>query len=291
MKIWWRRHEEDGNLNERPRSGRPAVLNAEQEAEIIERVTDNPYLTAKSLGREYGVSPCTISSIFLRHGVKLEIGANEFYHTDETRINRIAFCQMLLEQWDDNKFESLIFSDEKTFSTDTVWQTKVTHRDTEAIDPENLLVEEKRGHISCNYWGAIGIEGPITPIVQIGKRFNTPTYIKVIETNVIPVMDRFKRDGNPRIFVHCNSICRHRDGSTAAKVMSFFSRQTFELMEWPTRSPDLNPIKNVWSKMTHSMPQIHPKNDENLHATVVERWKSIGENQRMICLFFYLHTT
>ncbi len=33
------------------------------------------------------------------------------------------------------------------------------------------------------------------------------------------------------------------------KVMDWFKEQNIEVMDWPGNSPDLNPIKNVWSYM------------------------------------------
>lgn len=277
-RFWWKRHEETGDLTERPRSGRPSVLSAEQETEIIERITENPFLTAVSFAREFGVDRGVISSLFRRHGLKCRIAATELRLTPEHRINRIAFCQILLEQWDDDKLESIVFSDEKTFSTDHFWQTKVYRQDNTRYEPENLVVKDKSGHITHNYWGAIGIEGPVTPIVRIQGKLTAAKYMRqIVRAQVIPMMDRFEANGDRRIFMQDNAP-QH----TAGDTMALFSRQQFELMEWPPKSPDLNPIENVWSRMVYGWPQIHPRNDENLHAAVVERWRSVGERQRKI---------
>lgn len=245
-RYWWKRHEETGDLNERPRTGRPRALNAEKEAEIIERITENPFLTAVSFAREFGVDPGVISSLFRRHGIKCRISANDLRLTDEHRINRIAFCEVMLEQWDDNRLQSIIFSDEKTFSTDPFWQTKCYRRDNTRYEPENLVVRDTSGRITHNYWGAIGIEGPVTPIVRVQGRLTAPRYMRLIRTYVVPMMNKFEDDGDPRIFMQDNAP-QHRAGAT----MGLFSRQRFELMQWPPKSPDLNPIENVWARMVY----------------------------------------
>lgn len=72
---------------------------------------------------------------------------------------------------------------------------------------------------------------------------------------------------------------------TANNVMNFFSNRNFELMEWPPKSPDLNPIENVWSLMENGWPAIHPRNAANLHAVVQERWQLVGQRQGN---YFYL---
>lgn len=275
-KFWWRRYEETGDLNERPRPGRPRILSPEEEQDIIERILENPFLTAVSFAREFGVDVSAISSLFRRHGLKCRIAATELRLTQEHRINRVAFCHVMLEQWDEDRLESIVFSDEKTFSTDPFWQKKCYREDNTRHDEEHLVTKDASGHITHNYWGAIGIEGPLTPIVRIEGRLTAPSYMRqIIRRHVIPMMNTFEENGMPRIFMQDNAP-QH----TAHETMALFSRQRFELMEWPPKSPDLNPIENVWARMVYDWPEVHPRNDENLHAAVVERWRSMGDRPR-----------
>lgn len=88
-------------------------------------------------------------------------------------------------------------------------------------------------------------------------------------------MNRFEDDGERRIFMQDNSPVH-----TSATVMALFSRQIFEVMPWPPKSPDLNPIENVWSKMEYGWPAIHPRTEDNLHEVVTQRWTALGDDQR-----------
>ena len=255
-------------------------MSEEDEEEIIGRITENPFLTAVGFAREYGVSAPVISSLFRRNGIKCRIAATKLRLTPEHRINRIAFCEVMLEQWDENRLESIIFSDEKTFSTDPFWKKKCYREDNTRHDEKNCWTFDQSGHITHNYWGAIGIEGPVKPIVRIEGRFTAPVYMRrILRPQVIPMMERFENDGDPRIFMQDNAP-QHSAGDT----MELFSRQQFELMEWPPKSPDLNPIENVWSRMVYGWPENLPRDEENLHAEVVERWRSLARRQRKIFL-------
>lgn len=232
-------------------------------------------MTAISFAREYNVAVTVIYALFRKHGLSCRTAAREVRFTPEHRINRIAFCEVLLEQWDDDKLESIIFSDEKTFCTDVSWRSKVWRSYNTRYDPQYVKVDDKSGRITNNYWGAIGIDGPLTPIVRIEGHFNAAKYINILRNHVVPIMDSFVNENDPRIFMQDNSPVH-----TADSVMAFISRQNFELMEWPPKSPDLNPIENVWSKMTYAWPQIHPRNEENLDAAVKERWNALNDDQR-----------
>lgn len=89
-------HEQEGHLDERAHTGRPNVLNLAQEANIIERITENPFLTAVSFARGFGVDEGVISALFRRHGLRCRIAATELRLTEEHRINHQS-CRLLRE--------------------------------------------------------------------------------------------------------------------------------------------------------------------------------------------------
>lgn len=202
-RSWYKRHEESGNLQPLPRTGRPRVLTPEDEVDIIHRINENPFLTAKSFAREFEVDPGVIRSLFLRHGIKCRTAATVLRLTEEHRINRLAFCE-LLEQWDDDRLESIVFSDEKTFNTDVSRRSYVYRPNKTRYERKFTKIKDKSGHITNNYWGAIGIEGPLTPLVTINGPFNSARYIRILRTHIVPMMDVFQNAGIPRIFMQVN---------------------------------------------------------------------------------------
>lgn len=96
---WWTRHKTSGDLSRRVPPKQNRVLSAEQENSIIERITENPNLTATSLANEYGVSRSVILRLFRCHGILWRPDARETHLSEDDRIYRMAFCQMLLEEW------------------------------------------------------------------------------------------------------------------------------------------------------------------------------------------------
>lgn len=266
-------------MNVHHKTGRPPALSTEEEDEIIDRITENPFLTAVGIGREYGVSDHVISALFRRHGLKCRTAAHTLRLTPEQRINRIAFCEVMLEQWDEDRLESIIFSDEKMFCTEVQRRTNVYRPDNTRHEPKYLKVKDRSGRKSNNYWGAIGIEGPVTHLVWIEGPFIWQTYRTILNRYVIPMMNRFEDDGAPRIFMQDNAS-QH----TAGEIMALFSRQRFQLMEWPPKSPDINPIENVWADMEEDWPVIVPWTNDALDDVVQERWNAQRNDPRKFFL-------
>lgn len=281
--FWWKRHEQSENLNRLPKAGRPSVFSVEQENDIIERITENPFLTAVSFARELNVCVTTISSLFRRHGLKCRTATHETHLRESHRINRIAFCQALLEEWDEDRLASVIFSNERTFCTDTTWRKNFYRSYNSRYDPHCVKEETKNEYIENTYWGAIGCDGPVTPIVRIEGPFDSRKYETIIRTHVIPMMDKFNDEGKARIFMQDNS-----PPYTAADVMALFSEQSFDLMDWPPLSPDLNPIENVWSYIESNCSKTPPKNEANFNSTLEEHWNALVTNRRK---FYFLERT
>ncbi|GFX88386.1 transposable element Tcb1 transposase [Trichonephila clavipes] len=50
----------------------------------------------------------------------------------------------------------------------------------------------------------------------------------------------------------------------------FFVNQQIDLLSWPARSPDLSPIKNMWSMVSQRLTQITPP-----EATLDQLWQRV----------------
>jgi transposase len=50
-----------------------------------------------------------------------------------------------------------------------------------------------------------------------------------------------------------------------------------EVLEWPAKSPDLNPIENVWSILKQRVRKRLPKTLEELESIIYEEWWRIDD--------------
>lgn len=266
-KRWWKRYGEEGNVDRRPNPGRVPKLSPEQRAEILNKFRDNPFLHASDVAREYNVSAKPILSLLSRNGIRCHIAASQPALTEEHKINRIAFCERMLEDFDVNYYQNILFSDEKTFATDLRHQKLVYRPINTRYEPKYVTEYRLSGRITDSFWGCIGYDGPVTELIRVNGNLESQQYMRILRNNLIPIMNEFN---NNKMFMQDNSRIH-----TSNVVMGFLSRQQFDILDWPPNSPDLNPIENVWGEITREWPKMQNRNHEALNAILIEKWNAL----------------
>ena len=49
-------------------------------------------------------------------------------------------------------------------------------------------------------------------------------------------------------------------------------------MDWPSNSPDLNPIENIWRIMKVKVRKFHTQDINQLKAAIILSWRSLPKN-------------
>ncbi len=51
-----------------------------------------------------------------------------------------------------------------------------------------------------------------------------------------------------------------------------------KVMEWPSKSPDLNPIEHMWGILKQKVEKHHVSNIQQLRDVIMEEWKKRPAN-------------
>ncbi len=83
----------------------------------------------------------------------------------------------------------------------------------------------------------------------------------------------------------CFTVQMDNDSKHTAKATKeFLKGKKWTVMQWPSQSPDLNPIEHAFHLLKTKLKGKCPKNKQELKTVAVEAWQSItrDETQRLV---------
>ena len=196
--------------------------------------------------------------------------------TTHERI-RLDRCQHILNLMKDGKVPNLVFTDEKKFDVqqclnhqnDRVWS-----RDGSV---EGRSVSRRQNPLSVMVWAAIIATGR-SPLVFVlsGVKLNSQRYISDIWEAELLHWARKHFDGAPWTLQQ-DSAPSHGskipESWIQAHIPSFISKD-----EWPSRSPDLNPLDfSVWSILASKVCRAPHDSLNNLKLELLREWALIPQ--------------
>lgn len=194
----------------------------------------------------------------------------------DLQTSLIQFCRGVID--DPNGFFPLLFSDEASMMLNYrqgIWRTCHFH-------PNLAFVPIEQQGLSQMIWAAIGPNSYKSDLIVIDGVINVEYYQNVLEENQIIENMRQSCGGTIR-FIQDNA-----PPHTAKSTQEFLNDAWANQIKWPAKSPELNPIEQVWSFMKKQLKQIEIHRKEDLINAFYYVWDLVTPNliRRFYTSFF-----
>ncbi|GFW23740.1 transposable element Tcb1 transposase [Trichonephila clavipes] len=189
--------------------------------------------------------------------------------------HRTASLQWCREHhnWTEQDWACVLFSDESSFSLSSDCRRQLIWRESgTAYRPENIQEKDRYPTCSIMVWAGIIINGHTRLHVVANGTMTGQRYIDEV---LLPHVRLFRGAvGDKFVFMDDNATC-HR----TLAVQDCLDSEGIQRLVWPARSPDLNPIENVWDALGRQVAgrNYPPTNKNTLIRALTEEWDKLPQ--------------
>lgn len=255
------------------RSGAPRKISPRLARLLGRKIQENPQVSREELQQHVRfsgiqVTKRTISNELHRYGLKSRTPRKTPLLMKRHRDARLKFAKEHKDK-ECAFWEKVLWTDESKIELfGHNYRHHVWRKDGEAYLPKNTVPTVKFGGGNIMIWGCFSANG-VGKISIINGRMNAESYQNILEDNLMPSVEKLKLPSD-WIFQQDNDP-KH----TARSTKKWFAERNVNVLEWPSQSPDLNPIENLWRYLKIQIGKRAPTNIENLKAVCQEEWDKI----------------
>ncbi|GFU59343.1 actin-related protein 3 [Trichonephila clavipes] len=228
-----------------PAEDRYIVLSAKRNRRTTAKEVANQFLAAS--GKQ--ISQKTVARRLRRGGLYTGRPVVCVPLTRQHSTARLQWCRVH-HNWTEEDWACVLFSDESRFSLSSDCRRQLIWRESgTAYRPENIQEKDRYPTCSIMVWAGIMINGRTCLHVVANGTMTGQRYIDEV---LLPYVRLFR-------------------GAVDSKGI--------QCLVWPARSPDLNPIENVWDALGRQVAgrNYPPTNENTLIHAITEEWDKLPQ--------------
>lgn len=264
-------YEVHGRWTRKVGSGRKRKTTPRDDALIIREVQKNRRITGRQCQQAVGLTHCHERTV--RRRISQLGGYNSYWATkkpyvnNKNRLKRLKWCKRY-QGWTVEDWKQVLWSDESPFVLTFNRKFRVWRLHNERYNPMCCAATVKHDK-KINVWGCFRY-GQVGSLYRVEGILEQVQYRNILNDVMLPDAEKLFGD-EPWLFQQDNDP-KH----TANTTKSWLEQNCAPVLDWPSQSPDLNPIENLWSILDHVTRHRRPQNEDELFTLLQTEWQRIS---------------
>jgi predicted transcriptional regulator/transposase len=259
-----------------PKKGRPKILDKMDERFISRMAVTGKATTARDLVdnlEEYSnvrVSQNTILRSLKSGGVRSHFKIKKPFLNKGHRVKRRKF-EKSFRDWDKYDWEYVVWSDETKINLHSNdGRDRTFRKKGEPLRDHNVSPTKKFGGGSLMVWGCM-LPCGVGCLCRVDGAIDSQLYCDMLGDALIKSLRLYDLQTDEVIFQHDNA-----PSHSSHRTKRWLKRNEIEVIDWPSQSPDLNPIEHLWDHLKREIRKRKQCRDvDELWEVVKEVWSSI----------------
>ena len=235
--------------------------------DIINEATQSPKrVSTRRLGAKHTVSHTMVRTMLIEEGFEFKKPEKKFTLTKDEMDNRVDYCRNMLK-YRGRKLKQCFFSDEMGVRLSELHKARKMW-----ISPQQQVQTDVIGQdVKVNCWGAISWNGA-TSLHIFFDNLNKRLYQTIVENHKEEMENLYEGQ----------DFCFQQDNHPTHNNLDVFDDdENIEIIDFPTYSPDLNPIENLWATLKYRVACDAPLTRDELVESLERNWEEITEIENL----------